>query len=298
MPLEQVLCIFEMIASDVKTRRALGFNDESSPLDMIICALPVVPPCARNPTMYEAEYETDKLGARYRKIISSNNNIGDKIVEMRTGVKKVTRRGYKSQGMDNLRNKLINEIEALFSHNVDNTKSFKDNPGIVQLLTGKKNLFRSNLEGKRVDYVGRTVAGPDVYLKFGQVGIPKDMAPFLTQFETVTVFNIDSLTELLRSGKVTHVNRGTLADNKIRFPINEFRKKNFQLELGDVIERWLQNGDYVLISRQPILHALSMMGHEVVLHPGLTAKIGLYETSPYNADFDGDELNIHSPVSP
>ena len=75
-------------------------------------------------------------------------------------------------------------------------------------------------------------------------------------------------------------------------------KKNIKLRLGDTVERKLKDGDIVLLNRQPTLHKGSMLAHEIVVRPGKTIRMNLANTKTFNADFDGDEMNIHAPSNP
>ena len=79
--------------------------------------------------------------------------------------------------------------------------------------------------------------------------------------------------------------------------INEHNKKDIILENGNVVNRHLLNNDYVLFNRQPSLHKMSMMGHRVKVMKGNTFRLNVSVTPPYNADFDGDEMNMHAPQS-
>ena len=85
--------------------------------------------------------------------------------------------------------------------------------------------------------------------------------------------------------------------NKFKKIINESNKKDIVLEYGDIIHRTLLDGDYVLFNRQPSLHKMSMMGHRVCVMKGDTFRLNVSVTPPYNADFDGDEMNMHAPQS-
>lgn len=112
----------------------------------------------------------------------------------------------------------------------------------------------------------------------------------LTKPEKVTSFNIHNLTALLEAGKITHI-------TPIRTGLRKFYDPRFKyrLQIGDKVERWLQNGDRVVVNRQPTLHRQSMMSYEVVLGYQLTIGLHLSYTSPMNCDFDGDENNGWSP---
>ncbi len=173
---------------------------------------------------------------------------------------------------------------------------------LIQRLKGKEGRFRQNLSGKRVNFSSRTVISPDPWLSINEVGVPIKAARELTVPLKVTPANIERSKELVENGpsptkdgkymagatymirpdgrriKVTETNSETVAE---------------KIEPGFTIERGLQNGDIVLFNRQPSLHRMSMMAHEVKIVPGKTFRLNLAVCPPYNADFDGDEMNLH-----
>ena len=155
---------------------------------------------------------------------------------------------------------------------------------LKERIQGKEALIRNALMGKRVNFSGRTVLGPDPSLKFGQIRIPRDMAPFLTQHEIITPENIKKMTALLRTGKITYIIPfGGRLEGK-RFKVNEKHQKEHVLVLGDEVDRWLSDGDYVVFNRQPTLQKQGMMGYEVVLGAPLTVGLHLGYTKQHNAD--------------
>ncbi|MDP2666784.1 MAG: DNA-directed RNA polymerase subunit A' [Candidatus Diapherotrites archaeon] len=165
---------------------------------------------------------------------------------------------------------------------------------LVQRLKGKKGRFRYNLTGKRVNYAARSTIIPDPYLSINQVGVPEPIANTLTVPEYVTEWNIEEMKKLVKkSDKVVYVTK----PNGLRKKISELNKKEVvdEMEVGSKIERTLQDGDIVLFNRQPSLHRLSMLAHEVKVMPNKAIRMNPIVCNPYNADFDGDEMNIHVP---
>jgi DNA-directed RNA polymerase subunit A' len=172
---------------------------------------------------------------------------------------------------------------------------------LVQRLKGKEGRFRSNLSGKRVNFSARTVISPDPGLSINEVGVPIEAARELTVPVFATKANLPILKEIVKRGvnpageiylpgvnyiirpdgrriKVTDKNAETVAET---------------VDIGFIIERHLQDGDIVLFNRQPSLHRMSMMAHTVRVMPGKTFRLNLCVCPPYNADFDGDEMNLH-----
>lgn len=172
------------------------------------------------------------------------------------------------------------------------------NRGLVQRLKGKQGRFRGNLSGKRVEYTGRTVISPDPNLKITEVAIPVLMAQVLTYPEKVTRHNIEKLRQCVRNGPSKHpgANFVTLLDGT-RVHLKFVEKKNVanELKCGYVVERHLEDGDIVLFNRQPSLHRMSIMSHRARIMPWRTLRFNESVCNPYNADFDGDEMNLHVP---
>ena len=165
---------------------------------------------------------------------------------------------------------------------------------LVQRLKGKKGRFRYNLTGKRVNFAARSTITPDSYLSINQVGVPYDIAKDLTVPESVTELNLKSIKALIKAGeKVRYIIR---PDGMRRKFVEEMKKEILEeVDVGYKVERELSDGDIVLFNRQPSLHRLSMMAHEVKVMPGKTLRMNPITCKPYNADFDGDEMNLHVP---
>jgi len=172
---------------------------------------------------------------------------------------------------------------------------------LSQRLKGKEGRFRKNLSGKRVDFSARTVISPDPSIAVDEVGVPLEVAMELTVPERVNPFNREALVALVKNGASDYPG----ARYVIR-PDGARIKMEFVKDLGDfaesvaegfVVERHLLDGDYVVFNRQPSLHRISMMGHKVRVLPGRTFRLHPAVCTPYNADFDGDEMNLHVPQS-
>ncbi len=164
-------------------------------------------------------------------------------------------------------------------------------------LKSKEGRFRHNLTGKRVNFSARTVISPDPSISINEVGIPKIIARELTIPVTVTENNLEYIKELvLRSPAWPSVNYIVRPDEK-RKKVTEETKEEIVKEIvpGYVVERHLQNSDIVLFNRQPSLHRMSIMAHRVRVTPWRTFTLNLCTCPPYNADFDGDEMNLHIP---
>ena len=172
---------------------------------------------------------------------------------------------------------------------------------LTQRLKGKEGRFRGSLSGKRVDFSSRTVISPDPNLDLSEVGVPKTVAMKLTIPEIVTSWNIDRMRKLVINGPdiFPGVNYIVRPDSvKIRLDFVEDRSIIAEtLEIGYLVERHLADGDIVMFNRQPSLHQMSIMAHYVKVLPGKTFRLHPSVCPPYNADFDGDEMNLHVPQS-
>ncbi|MEM3566363.1 MAG: DNA-directed RNA polymerase subunit A' [Candidatus Bathyarchaeia archaeon] len=172
---------------------------------------------------------------------------------------------------------------------------------LSQRLKGKEGRFRSNLSGKRVDFSARTVISPDPNLDINEVGVPMEVAMRLSVPEKVTAWNIEEMRKLVINGPFKYP--GALyiirPDGKrIRLEFVTDREKIAEsLEPGYIVERHLRNGDIAIFNRQPSLHRMSIMAHYVRVLPYKTFRLHLCVCPPYNADFDGDEMNLHIPQS-
>jgi DNA-directed RNA polymerase II subunit RPB1 len=179
------------------------------------------------------------------------------------------------------------------------TSKSKPYKTLRQRLKGKEGRVRGNLMGKRVDFSARTVVSPDPNLALDELGVPKQLAMKLTFPEVVSIHNKEKLDQMVK-------NRGEIwpGANFLRKKDGEIRELSYAkmeentaefLELGDVVERHLIDGDFVIFNRQPSLHKMSMMGHRIKVLPHSSFRLNLSVTTPYNADFDGDEMNMHVP---
>ncbi|HDD46058.1 MAG TPA: DNA-directed RNA polymerase subunit A', partial [Candidatus Aenigmarchaeota archaeon] len=164
--------------------------------------------------------------------------------------------------------------------------------GIVQRLKAKEGRIRNNLLGKRVNFSSRTVISPDPRISINEVGVPEVVANELTIPESVTTLNIKRIKELILNGRVNYVTR----PDKRKIKVTEDNKEEIvkNIGVGWSVDRKLEDGDIVLFNRQPSLHRVSIMAHRVKVMPYRTFRLNPSVCPPYNADFDGDEMNLHA----
>ena len=172
---------------------------------------------------------------------------------------------------------------------------------LAQRLKGKEGRFRSNLSGKRVDFSARTVISPDPNIDINEVGVPLKIAMMLTVPERVTPWNLEEMRRLVINGPDKYPGALYIIrpdGRRVRLEYVADREKLASaLEPGFIVERHLKDGDIAIFNRQPSLHRMSIMAHRVKVLPYKTFRLHLCVCPPYNADFDGDEMNLHIPQS-
>lgn len=273
----------------------LGMDPKYARPDWMIVTVLPVPPLAVRPAvvMFGSAKNQDDLTHKLADIIKANNEL------------------KKNESSGAAAHVIAENIKMLQFHVatfVDNDmpgmpramqKSGKPLKAIKSRLKGKEGRIRGNLMGKRVDFSARTVITPDPNLRIDQVGVPRSIAQNLTFPELVTPFNIDRMQDLVRRGNSQYPGaKYIVRDNGERIDLRFHPKpSDLHLQCGYKVERHLRDGDLVVFNRQPTLHKMSMMGHRVKVLPWSTFRMNLSCTSPYNADFDGDEMNLHVPQS-
>ncbi|KFZ01643.1 hypothetical protein V501_09893 [Pseudogymnoascus sp. VKM F-4519 (FW-2642)] len=291
---EMALQVFRNISTD--DIYDLGLNsDYARPEWMIITVLPVPPPPVRPSISMDGTGQgmrgEDDLTYKLAEIIRANGNV----------------RQAQSEGSPA---HVALEFESLLQYHVatymDNDiagqpqslqKSGRPVKSIRARLKGKEGRLRSNLMGKRVDFSARTVITGDPNLELDEVGVPRSIARILTYPETVTPYNIGKLHQLVQNGPNDHPGAKYIIRNDgSRIDLRHHKRAGaISLEYGNKVERHIVDGDFIIFNRQPSLHKESMMGHRVRVMPYSTFRLNLSVTSPYNADFDGDEMNLHVP---
>lgn len=287
---ERVLSIFKRISDEDISR--LGFSPQYSRPDfMILTYLPVPPPPVR-PSVQHSTRSEDDITYVLAQIVKVNNSLARQEAA-----------GTAAHQTEDLADLLQFHVATMIDNELPGQpraeqKSGRPIKSLRQRLKGKEGRIRGNLMGKRVDFSARTVITPDPNLSVDQVGVPRSVALNLTFPEVVTQFNSTQMLELINNGPLVHPGaRFVVRDDGMRFDLRYTKPDDIHLALGYTVERHLQDGDVVLFNRQPSLHKMSMMGHRVKIMPYSTFRLNLSVTTPYNADFDGDEMNLHAPQS-
>lgn len=288
---EKVLEILKRIPED--DIEALGFDlEKARPEWMVIRVLPVPPPQVRPSIVMEGSLRCeDDLTHKLADIIKASNNL--KRYEQE-GVAGHIIRDYEQLLQFHIATLINNDISGQPQSLQKNGRPLKS---LRARLRGKEGRVRGNLMGKRVDFSARTVITADPNISMNEVGVPEEIARMLTFPERVTEYNIEKLTHLVYRGPYNHPGANyVMRDDGQKIDLR-FHKGEVNLQVGYIVERHLSNGDIVLFNRQPSLHKMSMMAHRAKVMKYSTFRLNLSVTAPYNADFDGDEMNLHLPQS-
>ena len=260
--------------------------------------LPTPPVCIRPSVMMDAQSNEDDLTVKLTEIVWTSSLI-------KAGIEKGISINNLMEQWDYLQLSVAMYINsdaanpALLPSAGAGSKSSKPIRAFCQRLKGKQGRFRGNLSGKRVDFSGRTVISPDPNLKIDEVAVPDRVAKILTYPEKCTRYNRKKLQKLIVNGPQVHpganyvAKQNEVAKRNLRFGDRIKLAKN--LHIGDVVERHIEDGDVVLFNRQPSLHRLSILSHYAKVRPWRTFRLNECVCTPYNADFDGDEMNLHVP---
>ncbi|WP_435094859.1 DNA-directed RNA polymerase subunit A' [Halorubrum sp. N11] len=271
----------------------LGIDSEHSrPEWMILTVLPV-PPVTTRPsiTLDNGQRSEDDLTHKLVDII----RINQRFMENREA-------GAPQLIIEDLWELLQYHVTTFVDNEISGTPPARHRSGrplktLSQRLKGKEGRFRGSLSGKRVNFSARTVISPDPTLSLNEVGVPDRVAMEMTQTLNVTERNVEEARQYVRNGPEAHPGA-----NYVRRPDGRRLKvteKNCE-ELAEKVEadwevnRHLVDGDIVIFNRQPSLHRMSIMAHEVVVMPYKTFRLNTVVCPPYNADFDGDEMNMHA----
>jgi DNA-directed RNA polymerase subunit beta' len=254
-----------------KSRVVEGFlNSKTKPEWMILTVLPVIPPDLRPLVALDGgRFASSDLNDLYRRIINRNNRL-----------KHIEQLKAPTVMVNNEKRLLQEAVDALID-NDSRSKPITSGVGnrplksLSDVLKGKQGRFRQNLLGKRVDYSGRSVIVVGPNLKLSQCGIPKEMA--------LELFKPFIIRELIKQENVT------LKIAKRMFDRGDIRVWN-------VLEKVIKNHP-VLLNRAPTLHRLSVQAFEPILIEGKSIQLHPLACSAFNADFDGDQMAVHLPIS-
>ena len=289
---EIILRIFRRISDEDVT--FMGFSPVFGRPDWMICqVLPVPPPAVRPSVKLDAQQRSeDDITQIYSNIIKTNKDLRDKMDA-----------NANPNTIDNLTILLQYYVAMIVNNKVKGALPLAQRSGralqcIMSRLNSKYGRIRGNLMGKRVDFSARSVITGDPNLSIRQLGVPLKIAMNLTKPITTNDRNREFLTQLVRNGPDMYpgANKVWQKRNGVFISLRNVDRTMVRLQNGDIVHRHMIDNDAVLFNRQPSLHRMSMMCHMVkVMKRGDTFRLNVGTTQPYNADFDGDEMNAHLP---
>lgn len=293
---EDVLTILQRVTEE--DMEVLGFNPKFNRPEWMVCTVLPVPPPPVRPSIIEenGQRREDDLTHKLCDIIKTNNQLKTRLEKPNANEEHLAViTGALQYHIATLIDNQMPGIPPAQQRNGRKLKSVSDR------LKKKEGRIRGNLNGKRVDQSARSVITPDPYISLDQLGVPMKIAMNLTFRETVNKYNMEEMQRLVKNGPDVWPGAKEICkreDGKT-YTLKYGNREKLAEELveGDIVNRHLRDDDYVLFNRQPSLHKMSMMCHRVKVMPYQTFRLNVLVTSPYNADFDGDEMNLHVPQS-
>ena len=293
-PIEILERLKKMTDNDL---RILGVSPENARLEWVIFTVLSIPPVCARPsiTLDSGIRSEDDLTHKLVDVIRINQRLRENIDA-----------GAPHLIVEDLWELLQYHITTYLDNQVSGIPPARHRSGralrtLTQRLKGKEGRFRSNLSGKRVDFSARSVISPSPYISINEVGVPLAIAKILTIPTNVNDWNIEEMKQLVLKGPFDHPGANyIIRTDRRRVDLRYVKNREIIAEMlapGFTVERHLADGDLVLFNRQPSLHRMSIMAHEVKIMEGRTFRLNLTVCPPYNADFDGDEMNLHVPQS-
>jgi DNA-directed RNA polymerase II subunit RPB1 len=290
---ELIMRAFQRITNE--DCESLGFNPKFARPEWMLCTVLAVPPLTVRPSVVMDDHNKmeDDLTHKLISILRANDRVRDKIDK-----------GDSADVIDKHTALLQYEVATYIDNDIKGMPPSTQRSGrpmrtLKSRFGAKTGRVRGNLMGKRVDFSARSVITPDANIDLDELGVPEEIAVNLTFPEIVNPYNRERLLSYVRNGPNKHPGAKSvyLKRDKTTFRLNYVNPDTIDLKEGDVVHRHLIDGDIVLFNRQPSLHKASMMAHRVRVLPGSTFRLNVSATRPYNADFDGDEMNMHVPQS-
>ncbi len=265
----------------------------SSPGWMVLTVLPI-PPVTIRPsiTLETGERAEDDLTHKLSDIVRINQRLFENI---NAGAPEII--------VEDLWDLLQYHVTTYFDNEITQIPPARHRSGqplktLSERVKSKEGRFRHNLAGKRVNFAARTVISPDPKIAFNEVGIPAEVGRELTVPVRVTDWNMKWLKQFVKNGPKIYpgANYVLLPDGKKKKISPETQEQLLEeLAPGYTVERHIVDGDISIFNRQPSLHRMSIMCHRVKVLPGKSFRLNPAVCAPYNADFDGDEMNLHIP---
>lgn len=271
-----------------------GFNVKFAKPEWLVLTIIPIPPVTMRPsiTLESGERSEDDLTHKLGDIVRINQRLFENI---NAGAPEII--------IEDLWELLQYHITTYFDNDVAQLPPARHRNGqplktIAGRIKSKEGRIRHNLAGKRVNFSARTVVSPDPMLNINEIGVPREVAMKLTVPEIVNEWNVEFVKKFVEKGSKEYPGSNYVArpDGKRKKVTDETKEQLLEeIQPGYVVERHLMDGDIALFNRQPSLHRMSMMCHRVKVLPGKTFRLNPAVCAPYNADFDGDEMNLHIP---
>ncbi len=260
---------------------------------LVLTVLPI-PPVTMRPsiTLESGERSEDDLTHKLGDIVRINQRLFENI---NAGAPEII--------IEDLWDLLQYHVTTFFDNDVAQLPPARHRSGqplktITERIKSKEGRIRHNLAGKRTNFSARTVISPDPMISLNEVGVPKIVAMKLTVPERLTEWNMEYLKKFVERGPKDYpgANYVVRPDGRKKRITDEMKEQILEeLQPGYCVERHLMDGDIAIFNRQPSLHKMSMMCHEIRVLPAKTFRLNPAVCAPYNADFDGDEMNLHIP---
>ena len=290
---EMILRAFQRMTDE--DCRLIGLNPEFARPEWMICTVLAVPPLTVRPSvvMDDNQRMEDDLTHKLIDILRANDKVREKIDKEES-----------AEVLDKYTAKLQYDVATYVDNDIKGLEPSAQRSGrplrtLKSRFGAKTGRVRGNLMGKRVDFSARSVITPDANIELDELGVPEEIAINLTFPEIVSPYNRDRLLGYVKNGPDKHPGAKSvyLKSDDRTVSLRYVNPDTIDIREGDVVHRHLIHGDIVLFNRQPSLHKASMMAHRVVVLPYSTFRLNVSATRPYNADFDGDEMNMHVPQS-
>lgn len=261
----------------------LGFSPKFCRPEWMICTVLPVPPPAVRPSVRSdtGQRSEDDLTHKLCDIVKNNNQLKQRI-----------EKGVSKEQVDIASQVLQYHVATFIDNSIPGINPAQQRTGrllksLSERLKSKEGRIRGNLMGKRVDFSARSVITPDPNISIDELGVPVKIAMNLTFPEIVNQYNRQKLMELVRNGPDIYPGakfiRKPKQNNQTKW-LKKIDRSSIELEDGDIVERHLMDGDYVLFNRQPSLHKMSMMGHRIKVMPYNTFRLNPLVCVSFNAD--------------
>jgi DNA-directed RNA polymerase subunit A' len=271
-----------------------GINAPSVRPEWMILTLLPIPPVTMRPsiTLESGERSEDDLTHKLGDIVRINQRLFENI---NAGAPEII--------VEDLWDLLQYHVSTYFDNAIAQLPPARHRSGqplktLTERIKSKEGRIRHNLAGKRTNFCARTVISPDPMLELYEVGVPEVVAMKLTVPQKVTDWNMTYVKRFIEKGPKGYPGANYIIrpDGKKKKITDETKEASLEeLQPGYTVERHLMDGDIAVFNRQPSLHRMSMMCHRVRVLPGKTLRLNPAVCHPYNADFDGDEMNLHIP---